>query len=230
MRLLIPIFAVVMTAVVAADATLTTQTRVADALKREIQRRMGGAASVIVTDIDVSVRDAAGTSLAVTLAPQSRIGAPIGFAVIGEGSGGRAMQVGRGQADVQVAVAHAQLARTLVRGATLTTADLTEVVGVPKGVGVQRLPTVRELTDAVLKRDLVAGTVLTFQDAALPPVIRAGETVQAIAAVGGVRIAAEVTALGSAVTGDIVRVVNRESRRELRARVVAKGIVEVIHE
>jgi flagella basal body P-ring formation protein FlgA len=230
MRLLIPILAVAMTAIVAADAPLTVHTQVADALKREVQRRMGGAASVIVTDIDVAVRDSAGASLAVTLAPQSRIGAPIAFVVIGEGSGGRAMQVGRGHADVRVAVAHAQLARTMVRGETLTAADLIEVVGVPNGVGVQKLPMVRELTDAVLKRDLVAGSIVTFQDTTPPPAIRAGEAVQAIASIGGVRIAAEVTALDSAATGATVRVVNRESRRELRARVVAKGIVEVIHE
>jgi flagella basal body P-ring formation protein FlgA len=231
MRFLVPILVVAMTAVVVAEAPLVAvQTQVADAVKREVQRRMGLTASVIVTDIDVSVRDAAGASLAVVVAPQSRLGTPIEFVVIGEGSSGRAMQVGRGRADVHVAVAHAQLSRTIARGETLTPADLAEVVGVPKGVGLQRLPTVRELTGATLRRDLIAGSIVTIQDVAMPPTIRAGEAVQAIALVGGVRVAAEVTSLENGASGAIVRVVNRETRRELRARVIAKGIVEVIHE
>jgi flagella basal body P-ring formation protein FlgA len=231
MRFLTPLFIMLMTAAVAAEVPLVTvHTQVADAVKREVLRRMGGGASVIVTDIDLALRAGVDGSLAVTMAPQARLGEPIEFAVIGEGSGGRAMQVGRGRAEVQVAVAHAQLSRTVAHGETLTADDLKEVIGVPKGVAVERLPTVRELIGATLRRDLVAGSVVTAQDAAAPPAVRAGETVQAIAAIGGVRVAAQVMSLDNGATGAIVRVVNKESRRELRARVVASGIVEVLHE
>jgi flagella basal body P-ring formation protein FlgA len=231
MRFLTPLFIMLMTAAVAAEVPpVTVHTQVADAVKREVLRRMGGGASVIVTDIDLALRAGVDGSLAVTMAPQAQLGEPIEFAVIGAGSGGRAMQVGRGRAEVQVAVAHAQLSRTVAHGETLTADDLKEVIGVPKGVAVERLPTVRELIGATLRRDLAAGSVVTAQDAAAPPAVRAGETVQAIAAIAGVRVAAQVTSLDNGATGAIVRVVNKESRRELRARVVASGIVEVLHE
>jgi flagella basal body P-ring formation protein FlgA len=231
MRALIPVLFVVMGAVVAAEVPLASvQTQVADAVKREVQRRMGPAASVIVTDIQVSLRAGAGVSLAVVVAPQARLGVPLEFVVVGEGAGGRAMQVGRGRADVRVAVAHAQLSRTIARGDTLTAADLVEVVGPPTGVPLQRLPTVRDLAGATLRRDLVVGSIVTAQDAVRPPAVRAGDVVQAIALVGPVRVAADVMSLENGAEGAIVRVVNRGTRRELRARVVASGVVEVIHE
>ncbi len=231
MRALLPLLVVLMAVTVVAEAPLASvHAQVADAVKREVQRRMGGGASIIVADIDVSVREAAGASLAVAVAPQARLGSAIDFVVIGEGSGGRAMQVGRGRADVRVAVAYAQTSRTIARGATLTSSDLVEIVGSPKGVGLQRLPTVRDLAGATLRRDLVIGSIVTAQDIVRPPAVRAGEVVQAVASIGGVRVAADVTSLDSGAEGAVVRVVNRGTRRELRARVIASGLVEVIHD
>ncbi len=152
------------------------------------------------------------------------------FVVIGAGANGRPVHVGRGVAIVSVSVPHAQAIRTLTRGTVIAAADIADVVGDPGVVPMRRLPTARELVGGTLRRDVIAGAVVTQQSATLPPAVRAGETVSAVAAVGSVQVTAELTALDNGVEGSVVRVVNRESKRELRARVIRTGVVEVIHD
>lgn len=206
------------------------RTRVADALLQDVRARLGAEASVALGRVDVSVRGDVRGSLAVVVAPQARLGADVEFTVVGAGTNGRPTQVGRGRAQLFVSVPHAQVAKTLPRGAVLTADDLVDITGEPGDVAIRRLPTMKELLGATLRRDAVSGEVLTLQDAVLPPAVKAGDTVQAVASIGPVQVSAELTALDNGATGALVRVVNRETRRELRARVLRAGVVEVIHD
>ena len=52
--------------------------------------------------------------------------------------------------------------------------------------------------------------------------------VRAVARVGEVEVSATMTAVQDGVEGAVIRVVNKESRRELRAKVVEPGVVEVM--
>lgn len=220
-----------MTMTVAAEADVTPlEAQVAAALRSEVRTRFGERAAISVERVQLSIREGTTGSLAVVLAPQAALGAPVGFVVIGAGANGRPMQVGRGTATVTVRVPHAEARRTLARGSVLTAADIADVDGDPGQVPLKRLPVARELVGGAVRRDVAAGTVLTQQLATLPPAVRVGETVQAIAAVGRVQVTADLVAMDNGVEGAIVRVVNRESKRELRARVVRSGVVEVIHE
>jgi flagella basal body P-ring formation protein FlgA len=204
--------------------------RVAEALAAAVRARMGEAAMVSIERMDVVLRGHSGSSLAVTIAPGARLDRPVEFTVIGSSSSGRAAMIGRGRADVHVEVPHATLVSTLTRGTVLTSEQIQESTGDPGAALLQRLPTSRELAGAALRRDTAAGEVLTRQAVTLPPAVRAGDLAQAHALMGPVQAVTEVTVMENGAEGAIVRVVNRESRRELRARVIRPGVVEVIHE
>lgn len=208
----------------------SVQQRVATALVAELRSRLGADADVSIGNVHVSMREGANGSIAVVPSPQAVLDLPVEFVVIGAGPNGKPMRVGRGRADVFVSVPHVQVARTLARGSVLAPDDLVAITGDPGGVPLERLPTARELVGATLRRDAVGGDVLTLQEAVLPPAVRAGETVQALAAIGPVQVWAELTAVDNGAEGAIVRVVNRDTRRELRARVLRAGVVEVIHD
>ncbi len=206
------------------------QQQVASAFVAELRSRLGGEAAITIGNVHVALRDDAAGSLAVVPSPQATLDAPVEFVVIGAGPSGRPMQVGRGRADVFVSMPHVQAARTLARGRVLTADDLVSITGDPGGVPLKRLPTAKDLIGATLRRDAAGGEVLTLQEAVLPRAIRAGDTVQALATIGTVQVWAELTAVDNGAEGAVVRVVNRETRRELRARVLRAGVVEVIHD
>ena len=206
------------------------ESRVADALAAEVRSRMGMSAVVSVDTVDIAVRRRVAGSVGVTIAPDARLDAPIEFGIIGPGPSGRAVAIGRGRAIVQVSVSHAIAARTVTRGTVLTAVDVAEVVGPPGAVPVRRLPTVAGLVGATLRRDAAGGEVVTARSVTMPPAVRVGDVVQARASIGPVQVMGALTVLDNGAEGAIVRVVNRESRREVRARVIRPGVVEVIHE
>jgi flagella basal body P-ring formation protein FlgA len=206
------------------------QQQIAAALLGELRSRLGREAVITLGNVHVALREDAAGSLAVVPSPQAVLDAPVDFVVIGAGASGKPKQVGRGRADVFVSVPHVQAARTLVRGSVLTADDLVSITGDPGGVPLKRLPTALDLVGATLRRDTVSGDVLTLQDAVPPLAIRAGDTVQALATIGSVQVWAELTAVDNGAEGAVVRVVNRETRRELRARVLRAGVVEVMHD
>lgn len=230
MTILAPLL--VLAAVTAAAQPLPAgvEQQVAAALGAEVRSRLGVEASVTVEWVHLSLREGVSGTLAILPAPQAQLGVPLAFVVIGTGAKGRPVQVGRGTAQVTVRVAHAQAARLLTRGTVLAASDLVEVVGDPGQVPLRRLPTVRDLVGGTLRRDMAAGGVVTHQTATLRPAVRVGETVQAVASVGAVQVTAELTVMDNGAEGAIVRVVNRDSHRELRARVVRAGVVEVMHD
>lgn len=205
----------------------SVESRVAAALVADLQKRMGPSTTVDIRQLVVNVRNSATGSFAVVPAPVARVGQPLDFTVVGA-SNGRASLVGRGRATVTISVLHAASRRTLARGTVLTAAELTRVVGAPGVVPLRRLPTVEELEGATLKRDVSEGEVVTLQHVTLPPAVKVGDVVHATARLGIVEVTAELTALDSGTPGAVIRAVNRDSRREVRVRIVKQGIVEVI--
>lgn len=232
MRHLLPLLfaACAATSVLAMPATASLESRVADALATVVRSRMGASATVSVDQVDIAVRSRVEGSVSVTIAPDARLDAPVEFGIVGPGSSGRAVSIGRGRANVQVSVGHAVLTRTITRGTVLTAGDVTEAVGAPGAVMLRRLPTAAGLVGATLRRDAASGEVLTTQSVVMPPAVRVGDVVEARASIGSVQAMGALTVLDSGAEGAIVRVVNRDSKREVRARVVRSGVVEVIHE
>jgi flagella basal body P-ring formation protein FlgA len=121
------------------------------------------------------------------------------------------------------------MARPVARGAEIVADDLTPVMGDVVGVPVRRLPTAAELTGGRALRDIKAGDVVQAGWVALKPAVHAGDPVTVRARVGDVEVTSVLVASDSGNVGAIVRVMNPDTRRTLRARVVASGIVEVVN-
>ena len=79
-----------------------------------------------------------------------------------------------------------------------------------------------------LARPLAAGSTLTSADVALGPPLRRGDPVVLLTRIGSVEVRVAGRALGPAGAGGVVSAENVESRRVVRGRVTAPGVVEVV--
>jgi flagella basal body P-ring formation protein FlgA len=89
---------------------------------------------------------------------------------------------------------------------------------------------VTDLDDALgnrATRMIYPGTVLQTSMIALPPMVRRGDVVKIVARTGSMTITATGTVREKGCKGDLVRVVNTDSKRIITARVTGPGAVEV---
>jgi flagella basal body P-ring formation protein FlgA len=196
--------------------------------------------------VGAAVREAFGQEAAVTLAdascdrtpfvgrvdaavpePGSRTDGPVRFVLYGEGESGRT-RVGRLTAVVRVTAPHV---RTLLSLATRAPLDSTTVVARTGHIGrvlFGALVTVNDLASARLRRPLLADAVVTRTVVERPALVRSGGDVVTVARVQGVEVRGRAIAAQNGDLGDVVIVVNTDSRKRLRGRVVADAVVEVL--
>lgn len=103
---------------------------------------------------------------------------------------------------------------------------------------VQRRDTARSaapvITDPALvvgqvpSRSLAAGAALTSADLRQGPPLRRGDPVVLLTRIGGIEVRMAGRALGAAGAGGVVSAENVESRRIVRGRLTAPGVVEVV--
>jgi flagella basal body P-ring formation protein FlgA len=196
------------------------------AIVEAVEARIGQPGAV-VQSIAVTATPTEG-ALNATPAPDARTGRPSLFSLTVETAQGP-RRVGSAVATVAV-VADAVRARvTLGRGDSVTAADVERVRG-PIGVSpLKRLPQAAEIDDAVAARPVAAGTVLTADLLRIAPSVRSGQQVRVRAVVGGIEAHGLGIASENGRLGAVIRVVNPDSRRSIRSRVVGRGEVEVIH-
>jgi flagella basal body P-ring formation protein FlgA len=166
-------------------------------------------------------------------APEARVGEVIQFALIapsGSSAGARVVNVGRASALVHVEAPHAFATRLIPRGQTVGPDDLEESTSTVRGVPLRRLPTLAELGGGRAIRNLASGEIVTGAAMTTIPAVRSGQTVRATVRIEGAEVSATLVAAQNGELGATIRVFNRDSRRELRAKVVGDGAVEVIHE
>ena len=131
-------------------------------------------------------------------------------------------------ATVFVSAAHVRPLRPLARGEAIEASDIENRTGDVGAVMIQRLPERDEVVGAMPLRDLMAGEVVTRSVVAARPYVQSGDLVVVRAAVEGVIVEGRAVAEQTGGQGDIVLVVNKESRRTFKARVVGPGQVEVV--
>lgn len=197
------------------------------AITAAVQARMGDGA--VVTVVGLEVTDLRPTSvLRAVPEPNARIGERMHFRLVGtDVHGGRTQAAGRAVALVRVEVEHVR-SRTLVeRGRELGDGDL-ELSRAPlSSLPLRRLPRLGEVAGSRALVNLAPGEVVTSPSVASRPAVKSGQLVRAVARIGELEVSASLTAVQDGVEGAVIRVVNKESRRELRARVVEPGVVEV---
>lgn len=205
---------------------------IARAMAEAVRQRFGPGTVVEIDDVTSASQVPQGRLDAVP-DPGGRSGSRIGFSLLTTRSVGgrvRAVRVGRASAMVHVQVEHVH-ARGFVARGTEVSAQNTEVVqDAVVALPLRRLPALGEVLGARALRDLPAGACVTATDVVLQPAVRAGDEVVVTANGPDYQATATMVAADSGAEGAVIRVVNRESRRTLRGRIVSKGVVNVIHE
>jgi flagella basal body P-ring formation protein FlgA len=195
-----------------------------------VRTRMGSDVDVRIEGLRVgggAWPPAADAALVASPEPGARLGRPVRF-TLSYASSPRPLPAGYAVATIFVEAEHARAARSLSRGESLAPEDViparTEVGAVP----LQRLPKAGELTGRRVVRDMLPDEVLTHSAVAQRPMVQSGDAVTLRVFTDGVLVQTRGVAAQSGEAGDTVRVVNPESRRSVKARVVAPATVEVI--
>ena len=181
-------------------------------------------------DVDVQISSAVppgwhGDVSTVSIDPGARLGTPLFVTFL---AGPNASL--RVTADVKVTTEYLRASHTIVPGQVISAADVMAVRDVMPAVPLRHLPTAAEVLGAHALRRLVAGDVLQTAFIATPPIVTIGEPVTAIARIGDLEIAARFIAEENGRIGDLIRIVNPDTKRTLRARIIKAGTVEVFNE
>lgn len=94
-------------------------------------------------------------------------------------------------------------------------------------VGQPPLTSLSTLAGAVAVRDIPAGTVLTAQMFKIPPVVKMGAVVTVTLIQGDMTLITSAQARSNGSVGQVIKVMNLESKREFTARVIGPDRVEV---
>jgi flagella basal body P-ring formation protein FlgA len=209
---------------VRADGSLDASTSADNVVRRAIAVRLGRPnAEIAITVLDLPAKAPQVFRDAVP-EPGSRLGRPMRF-VLRPFTGRPVLAV----VTATVIVDRAILRSDVVRGAVLGAGDVMFERGVVAGLTLRRLPTLADLEGARARRTLAAGLTITPNDVLLRRAVEAGDKVTVVATSGAVEVSATLVAADGGDPGDLVRVVNPETRRDVRGRVTARGRVEVEH-
>ena len=210
----------------------TADARVRAAVRSAVETRLGRQVDVTLEAFACALTSDDPDTLVATPDPLGRTGQPIRFVIATGGIGprGHAVRLGEASAVVHVSGEHVRATRPMRAGRTLAAGDLEVATGPVEGLTLRRVPSLPELIGARLTRGLAAGEPIAADAVAVAPAVRAGDRVRITVHQDGVE--ATVTAIAEQTAGidQVIRVVNPSSRRALRARVVAAGQVEVVHE
>ncbi|HEY4583222.1 MAG TPA: flagellar basal body P-ring formation chaperone FlgA [Lysobacter sp.] len=195
-------------------------TPVADILKAA-ETALGGAGAQVEATVDAAVRmPACGQPLsAVALGPRmAEVRCP-------DPSGWRLTVPARVRREADVVVLTAPVRGGVAIEAAQLAVQRRDVAG-GSGVG---MADPSQVAGRIARRALPAGAVVTAGDLADGAgALKRGDPVVIVSRAGGIEVRMGGRALGSAVSGAVVAVENLASRRIVRGRLVADGVVEVL--
>jgi flagella basal body P-ring formation protein FlgA len=160
--------------------------------------------------------------------PGSRTAGVVRFLLFAEREG-RAVRGGRLTASVHVTAAHV---RALVPLTSRTPVSETDIEDVSGDIGRMPFAPLPQRADVVLRqvrRPVTKGEVVGAGVVDTPPLVRSGRQVVTVARVQGIEVRGVAVAAQDGRLGDVVLVVNPDSRKRLRGRVVADSLVDVLH-
>jgi flagella basal body P-ring formation protein FlgA len=200
------------------------------AIVAAVRQRMGNDIDVAVDNLVVQV---APDSAIVEALPEpgARLDGNIRFILRWAGterSGARVIRAGAAVARVRVAADHAHTATLAARGVELGPNDVVaarhDIVAGP----LRPWPTVADTVGSKTLRDLPPDACIARNAIAARPDVRTGEEVLAISRINGVVASGHMVAAESGDAGSVIRIVNQQSRRSLKARIVSPGLVEIL--
>lgn len=191
-----------------------------------VRARMGASAEVSVES--VHRLDAAVAPLDAALDPATVLGLPSRI-VFRARIGPRATLAPVGGATVvlRVSVEHVHAVRAIGRGRTIEDGDVvTARHDLPRGA-LRALPVLADVVGGRAARDLADGACVTAPAVAPQPLVRQGAELTGLLQSGGIEVRVRLVAMDSGRAGSRIRVMNPDSRRMLKARIVSRDLVEI---
>lgn len=192
-----------------------------EAIRRAVDERLGGGNDVAIVTIDVPERAGAAFTSA-RPDPAARLGRPMRFTLVPV-SGSPVVAV----ATLQVVGHHVVAQRSLARHDIIAAEDVSTVRGELRDMPIRRLPSGEQLMGSRVLRPIAAGSVVLPGAVAVRRAVEPGDKVTVVAVYGDIEVSATLRATDGGDPGDVIRVVNTDTRRSLRGRVVKEGLVEV---
>lgn len=195
------------------------------AARQALRAIFGSDADVQLDEPVLTLVPEAGLVVAAVPEPSSRTGGPVRFVLYGDLEQTR--RVGRLTARVDVRATHVRV-RAKVAARAVPTADVLETV--VDDIGRQPLtplPRLEAVAAATTRKALLPGEVVTQAALVMQPLVASGQDVMTFARAGALEVRGRAVAAQSGQLGDTVIVVNPETRRRLRGRVVGDALVEV---
>lgn len=210
-----------------AQATADVDAAVAVATQA-VREAFGGDADVTLSEPVLTLGlDAVAPARAVA-EPSSRTAGPVRFVLYAAGDA-MPRRVGRLTARVDVRATHLRVRQRMPARSAVGPADV-EVVRADIGrLAFASLPLIEALSGAVTRKALLEGEVITSLVLGLRSLVTSGDEVVTVARIGAVEVRGRAIAAQSGRFGETVIVVNPDSHKRLRARVVADSRVEVLH-
>jgi flagella basal body P-ring formation protein FlgA len=201
----------------AAPATVSPSTAIADA----IVRRLGAGAAVSVINVETTVKDEAG----LTAEPEAtaRFAKPSRFVLSAHGARrGLAVAIVMARAPVPRA------ARAIARDEAIGLDAVRFTVGELPAIPIRPLLAEQDLVGTAARRNIVAGEPLTAALVRLAPLVRSGDEIDVTVRIGGVKVTGTGRASGSGRVGDLIRVMQPNTKQTLTGRITGPGAVEVV--
>ena len=205
----------------------TSQVLAAEAAaRRAVQDVFGADAEVRFSGPVLTLAPEGGVIAAAVPEPSSRTAGPVRFVLYGDLD--QSQRVGRLSVRVDVRARHVRATQKVAARASITP-DAVEVVTDDIGRQVLApLPTMPVVTAATTRKALIPGEVITSIAIVAPSLVSSGQEVVTVARVGGLEVRGRAIAAQSGGLGETVIVVNPDSKRRLRGRIVADALVEVV--
>jgi flagella basal body P-ring formation protein FlgA len=191
------------------------------AIATAVASRIGEGALVTVTALQSDAREA--RAVVAVPEPGARTGAPARFVLFAEGA-----RIGSAVATVHVNVPHVRAARAIARDASFGRDDIEQVNAPIRNQLLRRIPELSDIVGARARRNIAQGEAITSAVVNVQPLVRSGDAVSMSVRVGAVEAEGRGVASGSGHVGDVIRVLNKGSRRPLKARITGPGAVEIV--
>ena len=205
----------------AASVSRLATTSPAQAIQRAVAQRIGGDVSVQVTDLKTDVGSEAG--LSAQLDPAARLGQPMRV-VMFAGS----LRRGAAVATVNAVARYARAAQAIKRDEVIGSSSIDIVTAALPELPLRRMPTPDEVLGVKARRAIAAGEALTSAVLVLPPSVKSGDKVTVKVTVGRVEVTGSAIASGTGNDGELIHILQPNTRRPMKARILGPGAVEVI--
>lgn len=214
-----------MTTASAEDTRALSGREVAAAIEVAVRTSLGAdsVTAVVVDAVEWQAVRAGAVALEAVPAPGARLAHRLPFILVDRRGRSR---IGWASARIEVEAQYLQAGAPIRRGDALDSATVVRVSGRLPAMALARLDV--QLQGGVARRDIRQGEILTARLVEPAAAVRRAEPVTVFASAGMARVALSAVASESGTIGQVIRVVNPETRRELRARVTGKGQAEVL--